>query len=526
MMAVTTTASVMGIDGHIVRVETDITQGLPAFVLVGLAEGAVRESRVRVSSAIRNAGYILPLRKITANLAPADRRKEGSGFDLPLAMSILGALGHIAQERFSSWALAGELSLDGAIHPVPGAFPMALACREAGLQGIIVAAGNAREAALVDELDVRSAKHLREAAEFMNGTGELPAADRSPIPGRESGQADLIDVSGQVMARRAIEIAAAGGHSFLLLGPPGSGKSMLARRLPSILPPLSRDEALETTKIWSVAGLLDPDFPLIERTPFRAPHHTITAAALAGGGGVPRPGEISLAHNGVLFLDELTEFTGRVLDVLRQPLEEGRVVIVRSSHAVAFPSRFLLAAAMNPCPCGYRGHPERECGCTWLQVKRYRSRISGPFLDRIDLHVEVPPVAVDALEHGSGEPSSAVARRVAAARARTAERLDGCDSGARVPGTPPVNAALTPSGLRQLPQPDEPARRMLARAVRSYGLSARTYHRLLKVAWTIADLAGCGRVGAPQISEALQFRVGERDREALSPAPARERQIY
>jgi magnesium chelatase family protein len=301
---------------------------------------------------------------------------------------------------------------------------------------------------------------------------------------------------------------------------------MLARRLPSILPPLSPDEALETTKIWSVAGLLDPESPLIEHTPFRAPHHTITAVSLAGGGAVPRPGEISLAHNGVLFLDELPEFTGRVLDVLRQPLEEGRVMIVRNTRAVSFPARFMLVAAMNPCPCGFHGHPERECACTWLQVKRYRSRISGPFLDRIDLHVEVPPVEVEALDRGRGESSLTVAARVAGARARTAGRLEALPSESISPGAAGINAALTPAGLRRLPGPEAEARRMLARAVRSYGLSARTYHRLLKVAWTIADLAGAERVTAGHIGEALQFRVGERDRDALSHAPAVGRRIY
>ncbi len=525
MMAVTSTASVMGIDGHIVRVEVDITQGLPAFIMVGLAEGAVRESRVRVSSAIRNAGYVLPLRKITANLAPADRRKEGSGFDLPLAMAILGALGHISQERFDRWALAGELSLDGDIRPIPGTFPMTLACREAGLEGIIVAAENAREASLVRGIEVRSARHLRQAAEFMNATGDLPEA----VPPEESGPAavfeDLCDVAGQQSARRALEIAAAGGHSFLLIGPPGAGKSMLARRLPSILPPLSREQALETTKIWSVAGLLDPLSPLITRAPFRAPHHTITAAALAGGGGVPRPGEISLAHHGVLFLDELPEFSPRVLEVLRQPLEEGRVLIVRSTHAFTFPSRFLLAAAMNPCPCGFRGHPDRTCSCTQLQVSRYRSRLTGPFLDRIDLHVEVPPVKVEALERGVGEPSVRVADRVKAARIRTRERLlqltrQRDDGSGPAPDGGLINATLTPAQLRTLPRPDPEARQILTRAVRTYSLSARTYHRLLKVAWTIADLEGRSRVGAREVSEALQYRVGERERRSLHHATA------
>jgi len=509
MMAVTRTASIMGIDGFMVCIEVDITQGLPAFIMVGLAEGAVRESRIRVSSAIRNAGYILPLRKIVANLAPADIRKVGSAFDLPLAMAILGSLGHISQERFVTWAMAGELSLDGDLRGVPGTFPMALACREAGISGMIVPHENSAEASLVGGLDVRSASTLRHAAEFMHGTGTLPKSPSGSRAGRVETCEDLRDIAGQQSARRALEIAAAGGHSFLLSGPPGAGKSMLVQRLPSILPPLTEQESLETTKIWSVAGLLDSSSPLKDRPPFRAPHHTITPAALAGGGGIPRPGEISLAHNGVLFLDELPEFSTRVLDVLRQPIEEGRILLVRSARSFLFPSRFLLAAAMNPCPCGFRGHPGRSCTCTDIQAKRYRSRISGPLLDRIDLHVEVPPVEVEALEEGEGEPSAPVALRVEQARECARRRFErygvGSDSGAT------VNSALTSAQLRKLPSLDDRARHILARAVRGYNLTARTWHRLQKVAWTIADLDGADSVTAHHVSEALHYRTGERE---------------
>ena len=514
MLAVTHTASIMGIDGYVVKVEIDITQGLPAFLMVGLAEGAVRESRVRVSSAIRNAGYMLPLRKIVANLAPADIRKEGSGYDLPLAIAILGALGHIGQGRFRMFALAGELSLDGDLRPVAGVFPIALACQKAGFDGLIVAEGNAAEASLVEGLDVRSARLLREVAEFMNGTGDLPRPKPMDSISRKHGDLDFRDVIGQHSARRAMEIATAGGHSFLLTGPPGAGKSMLVRRLPSIMPELSQEESLETTKIWSVAGRLDPASPLIRKPPFRAPHHTITSAALAGGGAYPRPGEISLAHNGVLFLDELPEFSTRVLEILRQPMEEGQILLVRSAQTYTFPSRFMLAAAMNPCPCGFRGHSTRECICTPIQVKRYMGRLSGPLLDRVDLHVEVPAVEVSELEGGLGESSTVIAARVESARKRANLRLQNLAEPSQKEGAM-TNSMLSPAQLRKLPAPENNAREILIRAARMYSLTARTYHRLLKISWTIADLEDSTTVCAGHVSEALHYRVGERERVAV-----------
>jgi magnesium chelatase family protein len=515
MMAITHTAATVGIDGYMIRVEVDISQGLPAFIMVGLAEGAVRESRVRVSAAIRNAGYVLPMRKIVANLSPADVRKEGSGFDLPLAIAILGSLGHINQRRFATWALAGELSLDGDLRPIHGTFPMTLACRSAEFDGIVVPEGNAAEAGLVEGLEVRTARTLRDVAEFMNGTGELPPPQRGRTSSAPPAGEDLSDVVGQHGGRRALEIAAAGGHNLLLTGPPGAGKSMLAHRLPGIMPLLEPEQRLETTKIWSVAGRLDPKAPLISRPPFRAPHHTVTSVALAGGGSIPRPGEVSLAHNGVLFLDEMPEFAYRALEILRQPMEEGRILLVRTAQTHAFPARFQLVAAMNPCPCGFRGHPTRACVCTSLQVQRYRGRLSGPLLDRIDLHVEVPPVDVRSLEKGSGEPSAAVATRVIESRRRMQHRMAGIVGRAGSP-LARVNAELGPAMLRQLPSPNEEARRLLARAVRAYALTARTYHRLLKVAWTIADLEGSAAVGSTHISEALHYRVGERDRGSVS----------
>ncbi len=514
-MAITHTAATVGIDGYMIRVEVDISQGLPAFIMVGLAEGAVRESRVRVSAAIRNAGYVLPMRKIVANLSPADVRKEGSGFDLPLAIAILGSLGHINQRRFATWALAGELSLDGDLRPIHGTFPMTLACRSAEFDGIVVPEGNAAEAGLVEGLEVRTARTLRDVAEFMNGTGELPPPQRGRTSSAPPAGEDLSDVVGQHGGRRALEIAAAGGHNLLLTGPPGAGKSMLAHRLPGIMPLLEPEQRLETTKIWSVAGRLDPKAPLISRPPFRAPHHTVTSVALAGGGSIPRPGEVSLAHNGVLFLDEMPEFAYRALEILRQPMEEGRILLVRTAQTHAFPARFQLVAAMNPCPCGFRGHPTRACVCTSLQVQRYRGRLSGPLLDRIDLHVEVPPVDVRSLEKGSGEPSAAVATRVIESRRRMQHRMAGIVGRAGSP-LARVNAELGPAMLRQLPSPNEEARRLLARAVRAYALTARTYHRLLKVAWTIADLEGSAAVGSTHISEALHYRVGERDRGSVS----------
>ncbi|MFO7768712.1 MAG: YifB family Mg chelatase-like AAA ATPase [bacterium] len=516
MLAVTHTAATLGIEGFVVRVEVDVSQGLPAFLLVGLAEGAVKESRVRVSSAIRNSGYVLPARKLTANLAPADVRKEGSGFDLPLAVAILGALGHINQSRFRGWALSGELSLEGDLRAVKGTFPMAVACRQAGFEGLVVPEDNGPEAALVEGLEVRTASTLRRCAEFLNGTGDLPPADR-PDEKREGVVEDLSDVAGQESARRALEIAAAGAHNLLMIGPPGAGKSMLARRMPGILPPLTREQSLETTKVWSVAGRLDPDAPLVLRPPFRSPHHTITPAALAGGGAVPVPGEVSLAHNGVLFLDELPEFRPRVLETLRQPVEEGRIVLVRALQTFTFPSRFLLAAAMNPCPCGFHGHPERPCTCSPWQLQRYRARVSGPLLDRIDLHVEVPPVEVEALERGYGEPTEAVAGRVHDARVRSTGRLCGLDPAGRT-GPPGTNAELNAGDLRRLPPPEPGARSMLARAARGYALTARAYHRLIKVAWTIADLEGADRIVPGHVAEALHYRVGERRGESRADA--------